>query len=118
MATEARLIAKCGLDCSICKAYVATQNNDLEAKKKVAAEWGDAEWPLTAKDICCDGCGTGKRLFGYCKMCPVFQCASARGVANCAHCAEYGCETLQKVWHDLSSGAKAQSNLDAIHAEL
>jgi len=34
-----RIIAECGLDCADCEAYLATQANDDEWKKRVAAGW-------------------------------------------------------------------------------
>ena len=117
MTTEARLIAKCGLDCQACPAYIATQNNDLEAKKKIAAEWSSPQYSLKAEEIFCDGCGAGGRLLSFCHACDILQCASARNVANCAHCADYACDKLKKVWDGLGGG-DAKTNLDAIRAGL
>ena len=34
-----KIIAYCGLVCSDCSAYVATQANDQEALERVAAQW-------------------------------------------------------------------------------
>ena len=34
-----QMIAYCGLTCTDCPAYVATQENDREALENVAAEW-------------------------------------------------------------------------------
>jgi aminoglycoside phosphotransferase (APT) family kinase protein len=53
---------------------------------------------LKAEDCVCDGClddgcREGRRI-GYCRTCAVRACAIARGLENCAHCADYGCEKL------------------------
>jgi hypothetical protein len=51
----------------------------------------------------------------FCTACTVMQCATARGLANCATCPDYGCEQLQKVWGALGGG-EAKQNLEAIRA--
>jgi len=117
MTTEARVIAMCGLTCSTCPAYIATQDNNLEAKQKIAADWSSPEFPLVAEEIFCDGCGVGGRLLSFCHACEVLQCGSAHKVANCAHCADYACDKLQKVWGMLST-PDAKTTLDAIRAAL
>jgi len=90
--------AYCGLDCGDCEAYIATQKNDragLEATaKKWAAQFGGKD--LGADACVCDGCPSGKRTSAaHCTTCAVRLCASKRGVATCAHCPDYGCETLK-----------------------
>lgn len=94
----AKIQAFCGLDCGDCEAYVATQKNDragLEATaKKWAAQYGAKH---ISADMCvCDGCPSGKRTStAHAATCAIRLCASARGVATCAHCRDYGCETLK-----------------------
>lgn len=117
MAEKTRVIAKCGLVCSTCPIYVATLANDLEAKRKIAAEWGTAEYPLVAEELFCDGCGVGGRMLAFCYACDAYTCASEHAVANCAHCPDYGCAKLQRVWSNLG-GSEAKAELDAIRARL
>ena len=93
-----RMIAYCGLVCTECPAYVATQADDREALERVAAQWRE-EYnapQLTVESVVCDGClGEEGRKCGHCSECKIRACAVARGVVNCAHCADYACETLE-----------------------
>ena len=92
-----KMIAYCGLVCTECPAYAATQAGDMEALKRVAAQWSEEyNASFTAEDCLCDGCTSGsERLSSYCRSgCEVRACAMARGVVNCAHCDDYGCEKI------------------------
>ena len=103
------MIAYCGLVCTECPAYLATQEDDDEERRQVAQLWtkeyGHAFAP---EDINCDGCGaeTG-RLSGYAEtVCEIRSCARGRDVVSCAHCEEYGaCEMLAE-FLELAPGAK------------
>ncbi|MBP7936021.1 MAG: DUF3795 domain-containing protein [Phycisphaerae bacterium] len=94
----ARIQAFCGLDCGECEAYAATQTNDQAGLAQVAQKWtrqyGGREYRA---DMCvCDGCPSGKRIStAHAATCGVRTCATARGVQTCAHCPDYGCETLK-----------------------
>jgi hypothetical protein len=92
------MIAVCGLDCSQCEGYKATQADDEAQKERVAAHWREAyQAPnIDAAYVTCDGCLTvDGRLGGHCLECEVRACGMARGVPNCAHCDEYdSCATL------------------------
>ena len=92
------MISYCGLDCSACPAYLATQADDMDALARVAVEWGEQFGiKITPESILCDSCKTGEgaRRSGYCSTCGVRACAVEREVITCAHCDDYGCETLQ-----------------------
>lgn len=93
-----KIIAYCGLVCSDCSAYVATQANDQEALERVAAQWREEyDAPnITVESVICDGCLDGGRKCSHCAECEIRACGVARGVANCAHCADYACEKLEK----------------------
>ncbi len=114
-----RMVAFCGLICTDCPAYLATQADDDTARERVAAQWREEfNAPgITAESINCDGClRTDGRLFGHCLECKIRACGQARGVENCGHCAEYAtCETLAEF---LGYVPSARATLDAIHAEL
>ena len=114
-----RIVAYCGIVCSDCKGYLATQADDWSALEAVAAEaranFGVAD--ATAESVRCDGClsATGVKI-GYCSACAIRACGVQKGVANCAHCADYGtCETLQGF---LTHASGAKETLDAIRAGL
>lgn len=91
------MISYCGLDCSQCPAYLATQSGDREALEKVAADWSEQfKMEVPVEGVICDGCKseTGQ-LSGYCGICEVRACAVGKGVVTCAHCEDYDCETLR-----------------------
>lgn len=103
-----RMVAYCGLVCTECDSYLATQANDLEALERVAKkareEWGQAD--ATAEGVRCDGCLGAGRKIGYCATCEIRACGSARGAANCGACPEYpACEKI-KGFFAMAPGAK------------
>ncbi|RLC92225.1 MAG: hypothetical protein DRI77_13120 [Chloroflexi bacterium] len=93
-----KMIAYCGLVCTECPAYVATQNDDQEALKRVAAQWSQ-QWnaDITPEYCICDGCLAFEgRLGGHCIECPVRACGVEKKVQNCAYCGDYPCQELEK----------------------
>jgi hypothetical protein len=108
------MIAYCGLECTECLAYKATQTNDRKALEAVAAQWREAfNMPdLTADSVICDGClAVTGRLTGYCQTCKIRPCASERGLENCAACDEYACEDLRAFF---KHAPEAEKRLDAL----
>ena len=91
-----KIIAYCGLVCSDCEAYIATQADDQVALERVAAKWREEyNAPgITVESVICDGCLTGERKCSHCAECQIRACGIERGVINCAHCADYPCEKL------------------------
>ena len=101
------MIAYCGLVCSDCPTFLATQNDDDIAREKTAAFYSE-KFGLNFKpeEINCDGClSVGGKLIGYCHACEIRKCALERAVENCAACAEQSCEKLAK-FHEFSPDAK------------
>lgn len=94
-----RMVAFCGLLCTECPAYVATQANDEDALARVAKKWGE-EYHIpgvTVDSIRCDGCvSVGGQKCGHCAQCEISSCGLARRVANCGHCTDYPCEKLER----------------------
>jgi hypothetical protein len=113
-----QIIGVCGLDCSACAGYLATQANDEAAKERVAGQWrvefGNPK--IDVAYVTCDGClaATG-RLGGHCAECEPRLCAVERGYPNCAHCPDYGCEKISKL---LALIPDAKARLDEIRAGL
>ena len=99
MNSTSQIIAYCGIVCSDCSAYIATQLDDPSALEKVVAQWQE-EYNLqkvTIKDVTCDGCLDEQGLKGvHCFNCDIRVCGQARGVVNCAHCPDYVCEKLER----------------------
>ncbi len=111
-----RIIACCGLLCSDCDAYLATQANDLEALERLARQWQLED--ATAEATMCDGCLTQTgRQTGYCSTCEIRACCLERGVANCAHCTDYACDQLD-AFFAASEAVVARPVLDEIRASL
>lgn len=111
-------IAFCGLDCSACPAYIATQANDQEGLKNTAEKWAkDLGLPIKPEDCICDGCQPqeGARLGGYCNECPVRACGIKKQYPNCAYCPEYACDDLKKFF---GGATVAKDALDAIRANM
>lgn len=108
-------IGACGLVCSECGAYKATQANDPAAIEKVAIEWGKMfNSEVKSEYVWCDGClSTSDRKCGNCAGCGIRACVVGRGLANCAGCEDYGCETITKFF-ELFPHAKGK--LDEIRA--
>lgn len=94
-----RIIAYCGLVCSDCAAYVATQAGDQAALERVAAKWRE-EYnapDITVESVICDGCLTGPRKCSHCAECDIRACGIGRVVVNCGHCADYvSCDKLER----------------------
>jgi hypothetical protein len=113
-----KIIAYCGLVCTDCPAYVATQANDYGALERVAAQWREEyNAPgLTVESVICDGCLTnGGRHCSHCSECQIRACGVERGVRNCAHCADYACEKLEGLF---SFVPDARSVLDGVRRSL
>lgn len=94
-----KLQAYCGLDCGECEAYIATQADDRAGLEETARKWakqfggGVGTWEACV----CDGCSSGRRTSAaHAATCAIRLCATKRGVLTCAHCADYGCATLQQ----------------------
>jgi len=95
-----KMIAYCGIVCTECPAFEATQKND-DAKRKNVAEMWSKQYNMAIKpeDINCDGCKSdSKRIINYCYVCGIRKCGKEKGVENCAYCDEYACEKLTKFW--------------------
>ena len=113
-----KMIAYCGLICTECPAYIATQADDRAALERVAAQWREEfNAPnITVESVICDGCLTAEgRKCGHCFECEMRACAMERGVANCAHCEAYACDKLEGFFGFVP---EARATLEAVRAAL
>lgn len=114
-----RIVAYCGLVCSECKGYIATQANDVAALEALAVEAREKHGvaDATAESVRCDGCLSEDGIkIGYCAECEIRACGVQRGVANCAHCDEYAtCDKMQRFGGFVP---EAKATLNAIRASL
>lgn len=113
-----RMVAYCGLVCTDCPAYIATQADDRAALEKVAAQWREEYHSpdTTVESVICDGClADDGRQCSHCPVCEIRACGVEKGVANCAHCPEYACERLEGFF---GSVPDARGVLDEIRRSL
>jgi hypothetical protein len=103
-----KMIAYCGLVCTNCPTYLATQADDDDARRKTAEFYAKKfGFKLRPEEINCDGClSTGDRLIGYCQACDIRKCAREKAVSHCARCEEQPCDKL-KQFHQFSPDAQA-----------
>jgi hypothetical protein len=111
------MIAYCGLTCTDCPAFKATQKNDDQARVQVAEMWSkEFKVYLRPEDINCDGClSDNGRRFNYCQVCEIRKCGQDKLVQNCAFCDDYACEKLTAFF---AMGPGAKSTLDKIRESL
>jgi hypothetical protein len=103
-----KMIAYCGLVCSDCPTFLATQNDDDVVRQKTADLYAEKfGFKLKPEDINCDGCKSeGGKLIGYCLTCEIRQCCREKALGNCAKCDGQPCEKLNQ-FHEFSTDAKA-----------
>ncbi len=107
-----KMMAFCGIACSECPAFIATQKDDNEERKKIAEQWSTEKYPLRPEDVNCDGCLTlGGKLMVFCEACDVRKCAFERNVENCAYCDDYPCKRLDKIFN---MAPAARDNLEEV----
>lgn len=110
-----KIIAYCGLDCSACPAYVATQKDDYEEIKKVAKQWSSESMSFKPEEIYCDGCNKNERIFSWCNDCPTRKCCREKQLENCAYCEDYFCDNLKQTF---DNDPAAKERLDEIRKKL
>ena len=94
------MISVCGLLCNECVAFIATKNDDDEKRAEVAEQWSKGyNVDIQPEDINCNGClSDTEPLFRHCQVCEIRKCGKAKAIENCAHCNEYACEKLEKIF--------------------
>ena len=71
---------------------------------------------IKAEDINCESClSDSENVFSHPKVCEIRKCGKEKGVVNCAYCAEYVCEQLQKFFEMVPD---AKKRLDQVKAGL
>ncbi len=109
-----KMYGMCGMECSGCPAYLATQKNDDAARATVAALWSKMfHAEIKPSDINCDGCLSGsERLFGHCKNCGIRLCGMDKKLETCAQCESYSCAKLDGLLSILPKTARV--NLESM----
>ena len=94
-------LGACGLKCSECNAFKATQANDTEKLAELAKSWGSPENPYTVEDMRCNGCMSDVTYKG-CASCGVRNSALEHSVSHCGECSEFACDKLTSQWANMS----------------
>lgn len=97
---DEKMIAYCGITCTECPAYIASQKNDDQLRAETAKKWSELfKASIKPEDINCDGCAAdSKRLFSQVSVCEIRKCARNKNIQNCAYCAEYPCKKLTELF--------------------
>jgi hypothetical protein len=95
---DGKMYAYCGIVCSACNAYIATQKNDKALLAKTAKEWTEKfKIDVKPESLYCDGCPSNStRLVAHCATCDIRKCAREKKMSTCAACPEYSCAKLEK----------------------
>jgi len=91
------MIAYCGIKCSACDAFIATQaDNDAKRTEIAAKIKNDSGAEVNPADINCDGCkATSGIQIDFCNQCQIRACSASNGYETCADCEEMDvCEYL------------------------
>jgi len=91
------LIAYCGIECSKCNNYIATQSENKEELKTVAERLSKIYCTEVKPEyVICDGCRGGSRKSYFCEnLCKIHKCCTERKYYSCMECAEFMCNELQ-----------------------
>jgi hypothetical protein len=119
---EKRLVDCCGIECSDCPVYKATQRDNDEERSEILRRQRE-KWAsifseqygreYSAEDINCDGCNSNSdRVFWFCRDCGIRRCAQEKELANCAFCQDYSCDKLENLFE--KSRAPASETLEQI----
>ena len=108
-----KMVAFCGIVCTECPAFLATQKDDDEERRKVAQLWSKQfNTEIKPETINCDGClAESGRLVEYCRICEIRKCGLEKEVKNCAFCDEYACDKLENF---LVNASDAKATLEEI----
>lgn len=90
------MIAYCGMDCTKCEGFLATQGNDDQKREEVAESWSAKyNTDIKPEQINCHGCKSdGIKFFFTESICEIRKCNIEMATSNCAECENYICEKL------------------------
>lgn len=90
------LICCCGHDCSKCRTFLATLNDD-QTIRKLVVEYYESTFglDLPLEKICCFS-GRSDEMMDPCRQCPFLKCCDDRGLSSCAQCSFQPCRQLEE----------------------
>jgi hypothetical protein len=91
------MLAYCGLDCTKCPAYIATQANDDKMRAE-CAEFFNQKYKMGVKpeNVNCDGCRSDRVLY-FCTTCNVRKCVREKKLDSCTLCSDFICNKLEEL---------------------
>lgn len=105
-------LSPCGIDCSVCDAYIATQTQDLALKQKLVDGYkANMGKEITFEELDCDGCPSEGRKISFCAVCAIRKCAFEKGYATCAECSDFPCEKGSFIW---TEGSASKAKLESL----
>jgi len=88
------MVCYCGIDCTRCRTFHATINNDNEMRELIKAYYEEIGSIIEVKNLNCLGCCSDEML-SACAGCPYMKCGKEKGLKRCDECSEYPCESLK-----------------------
>jgi Protein of unknown function (DUF3795) len=109
------LVGACGLLCSECEAFLATQANDGGEIEAIAVKWSTMFGAtIRADSVWCDGCmSDGYHKCGHTAECEIRACVVGRELKTCADCTHYACDRLE-TFLDGTADTGARERLDSM----
>jgi hypothetical protein len=105
-------MAPCGINCSDCDAYKATQQDDAELRQKMADAYRKQfNKEIDPADLNCDGCPAEGRHISFCNKCEIRSCAAGKSYGTCAECIEFPCAKGSFIWTENSKSRATLENL-------
>ncbi len=94
-----RAVSFCGLDCSRCPVFCATQKGDAPLRKRTARSWSRLlDLNLTEADMVCEGCRSAVTM-PHSARCEIRACCAGRNMENCSVCADRtSCKRMDDFW--------------------
>ena len=115
------MIACCGLVCDSCRIHLATLEKDESKQRSMRIDIAricreQYGMNVAYEDITdCDGCrAPDDSVFSGCRSCDIRACAGIRKLGSCAHCSDYPCPKLERIFeedrgaHDRLEGLRKQ----------
>ncbi len=107
------MIAYCGIDCSKCRSYLATQSGNTEELETVAKRLEKIyRTEVKPEYVICDGCKTNKRHSYFCSSkCKMRKCCIDKNYDSCIECSDFPCKELE---FEFKNAPEARKNLEKL----
>ena len=87
------LMAPCGLYCGSCGVYIATRDDNEKFRTVMANLYG-----TKPGETYCLGCmqpDPPKKMYAWCKSCPIRSCVKEKKFYSCHQCEEWPCDMIE-----------------------